>query len=329
MYGAADLRCVRRISSIIADTTSPAERAEGVLDELFHLIPYAAAQICTWDDQRQTHYTIAARGYPTAVRMALNGTRYRDDLVWQFLEKSDGAVFWKDCPFNRDESPFYSQSLAPQGYREGGTVLLRDSKRGYIGMLVMNLETYQAPAEAEQALLGIVGAGLAPLVDRFHLARRIAAACAPHRAAAVYHAQHGWVDICGEGLPPARFLEVLGIPGQTDLPTRSSWRDPGVQWSRARIDGMTSIGYEIYPIHDKNCEVLLTWGREAAPYHLTARESEVLSALAQGLSNAEIGRQLGVSARTVSTHVERILNKLDVRTRAAAASIAVRMGLDR
>jgi DNA-binding NarL/FixJ family response regulator len=92
---------------------------------------------------------------------------------------------------------------------------------------------------------------------------------------------------------------------------------------------MTSIGYEIYPIHDKNCEVLLTWGREAAPYHLTARESEVLSALAQGLSNAEIGRQLGVSARTVSTHVERILNKLDVRTRAAAASIAVRMGLDR
>ena len=241
MYGAADLRCVRRISSIVADTASPAERAEGVLDELFHLIPYAAAQICTWDDQRQTHYTIAARGYPTAVRTALNGSRYRDDLV----------------------------------YREGGTVLLRDSKRGYIGMLVMNLETYQAPAEAEQALLGIVGAGLAPLVDRFHLARRIAAACAPHRAAAVYHAQHGWVDICGEGLPPARLLEVLGIPGQTDLPTRSSWRDPGAQSSRTRIDGMTSIGYEIYPIHDKNCEVLLTWGREAAPYHLTAREAEV------------------------------------------------------
>ncbi len=329
MYRATDIRCVRNISSIVTDTASSTERGDAVLDELLHLIPYAAAQISAWDEQRQTHYIIATRGYPPRVQMALNGTHYRDDLVWQFLERSDGAVFWRDCPFDRSESAFYSQALAPHGYREGGTVLLRDPKRGYLGMLAINLETYQAPAEDARMLLGIIGAGLAPLMDRFDVARRLAAACAPQRAAAVYHPHWGWMDLTGDGLPPVSFLEMVRIPAPTELPIRSNWRDPAAQWSHARKGLMTSIAYELYPIHEKNCEVLLTWSREATPYKLTTRETDVLAAVARGLSNAEIGRQLGVSVRTVSTHVERILNKLDVSTRAAAASIAVRLGLYR
>ncbi|MDR2310263.1 helix-turn-helix transcriptional regulator [Pseudochrobactrum asaccharolyticum] len=327
MYRAADLSCVRMISSIIADTAPPSEKAELVLDELFRLIPYAAAQICTWDEHKHTHFTVAARGYSTTVRTALNGAGYRDDIVWPFLEKNEGAVFWKDCPFNRDDSPFYSRFLAPQGYREGGTVLLRSAKGHYAGMLMMNLETYQAPAETEQALLGIVGAGLTPLVDRFHHVRRLAAICAPQRAAIVYHNLYGWIDISGDGLPPEAFLQVVGVPDIVALPVRSNWRDPAMSYSRKRSDRGTIIAYEIYPLHDQNCEILLTWARETSPHQLTARETEVLAALTQGLSNTQIGRKLGVSTRTVSTHVERILDKLDVPTRAAAASIAVRMGL--
>ena len=52
---------------------------------------------------------------------------------------------------------------------------------------------------------------------------------------------------------------------------------------------------------------------------LTARESEVLALLAQGMSNAEIARSLGVSVKTVQNHVSSVLAKLQVRDRTQAA----------
>ena len=55
---------------------------------------------------------------------------------------------------------------------------------------------------------------------------------------------------------------------------------------------------------------------------LTLRESEVLRWLAQGKSNAEIGTILGISAATVSKHLEHIYPKLGVENRTAAASFA-------
>ena len=52
---------------------------------------------------------------------------------------------------------------------------------------------------------------------------------------------------------------------------------------------------------------------------LSAREGEVLRQLAAGLTDREIGEQLGISPRTVETHVGSILHKLNVRNRAEAA----------
>ena len=60
---------------------------------------------------------------------------------------------------------------------------------------------------------------------------------------------------------------------------------------------------------------------------LTARETEVLQLLAEGLSNAEIARRLVISPKTAEHHVSRVLAKLGVRTRAEAAAHAVRQGL--
>jgi ATP/maltotriose-dependent transcriptional regulator MalT len=57
---------------------------------------------------------------------------------------------------------------------------------------------------------------------------------------------------------------------------------------------------------------------------LSARELEVLGLVAQGLSNHDIGERLFVSPFTVKRHVANILTKLDLPSRAAAASYAVR-----
>ncbi|GAA1737762.1 response regulator transcription factor [Brachybacterium phenoliresistens] len=60
---------------------------------------------------------------------------------------------------------------------------------------------------------------------------------------------------------------------------------------------------------------------------LTARESEVLALLAEGLSNAEIADRLQLGVETIRTHVAAILRKLGARDRTQAAVIAYRSGL--
>ncbi|MFD4352138.1 LuxR C-terminal-related transcriptional regulator [Nocardia sp. NPDC058518] len=57
---------------------------------------------------------------------------------------------------------------------------------------------------------------------------------------------------------------------------------------------------------------------------LTSREREILRLVVDGLSNREVGARLFISADTVKEHVSRILAKLQVNSRIAAAVVAVR-----
>jgi len=69
---------------------------------------------------------------------------------------------------------------------------------------------------------------------------------------------------------------------------------------------------------------LLRRSGAAAPQRagLSRRELEVLTLLAEGLGQAEIAERLVISPKTVATHIERILGKLDVHSRAQAVALA-------
>ena len=60
---------------------------------------------------------------------------------------------------------------------------------------------------------------------------------------------------------------------------------------------------------------------------LTPRELEVLTLVADGRTNREIGESLFIAEKTASVHVSRILGKLGVRSRVEAATAAQRLGL--
>lgn len=60
---------------------------------------------------------------------------------------------------------------------------------------------------------------------------------------------------------------------------------------------------------------------------LTPRESEVLTLLADGASNAEIAEQLSISPKTVARHRENIMGKLNLHSRAELVKYAIRKGI--
>jgi DNA-binding NarL/FixJ family response regulator len=60
---------------------------------------------------------------------------------------------------------------------------------------------------------------------------------------------------------------------------------------------------------------------------LSPREVAVLACVAEGLTNPEIGAQLGIATDTVKTHIARVLEKLGAKDRTHAVAMALRMGL--
>jgi DNA-binding CsgD family transcriptional regulator len=68
--------------------------------------------------------------------------------------------------------------------------------------------------------------------------------------------------------------------------------------------------------------------REIEPARLSGREREVLTLVAEGLSNAAIAARLSLSEHTVKRHVANILTKLDLPTRVAAAALVARQAAD-
>jgi DNA-binding NarL/FixJ family response regulator len=66
--------------------------------------------------------------------------------------------------------------------------------------------------------------------------------------------------------------------------------------------------------------------RQKVHAKLTRREREVLALLASGLTQPEIAQRLVISPSTVASHIEHILGKLDVHSRAEAVAVAHRSG---
>ena len=98
--------------------------------------------------------------------------------------------------------------------------------------------------------------------------------------------------------------------------TRRMWLDVSLE----RRDALDASGQPAP-------KVLVRAQQMELPCGITAREFDVLTLVALGLTNGGIAERLGTSARTVSTQIERLLKKLSQATRGGLAALAVDAGL--
>jgi DNA-binding NarL/FixJ family response regulator len=82
----------------------------------------------------------------------------------------------------------------------------------------------------------------------------------------------------------------------------------------------------VYPPLADALEPLMRDGAKLPLDVLTAREREVYDLLVQGLSNEEAGTKLGIAPRTVETHRQHIMKKLDVHSIAELVRLAAKCG---
>jgi len=140
--------------------------------------------------------------------------------------------------------------------------------------------------------------------------------------------------LLGKKLNKSCWDVVGGIPGAKDLPCNRGCvlELLAAGMDRARHTKFTIAGRKHHlscaPVGDSvvcmlRCEV----DERPEPWQsLTAREKDVLELLAVGETTGTAAQCLGISVSTVRTHVERMLTKLGVNTRAALVANGFRLG---
>jgi DNA-binding CsgD family transcriptional regulator len=127
--------------------------------------------------------------------------------------------------------------------------------------------------------------------------------------------------------------EALGCPFET---ARALAESADVDDVREAVDGFTRLGARVAAerararLHELGATRVPRGPRERTRRHpagLTPREAQVLTRLAEGMSNAEIAARHRVSTRTVEHQVSSVLSKLGVDSRTAAVAEAHRRGL--
>jgi DNA-binding CsgD family transcriptional regulator len=93
----------------------------------------------------------------------------------------------------------------------------------------------------------------------------------------------------------------------------------------ADVEGLALVGKEDEP--DAVIIAVAAATELDAGVALTARELEVLALLAEGASNKQIARRLGISTHTAKYHVASLLEKLDAVSRTDAVAHAARIGV--
>lgn len=109
--------------------------------------------------------------------------------------------------------------------------------------------------------------------------------------------------------------------------TAASFEESCSRAKHAALSDIIDLTYTLDPLFTPDQTPPPVQATPGSDHGLTSRERDVLRLVAKGMTNAEIGEALHISPFTAKTHVQNLLGKLAVESRAAAATWAVRNGI--
>ncbi|URR35973.1 response regulator transcription factor [Thermosynechococcus sp. HN-54] len=137
--------------------------------------------------------------------------------------------------------------------------------------------------------------------------------------------------------PSLRLLPVIYLTARTELEERiRAYRTGGDVYLSKPFD-LNELAAVVRNLLDRAQLIQMEWQQRQQPFaapktqqitvDLTQREKDVLALLVAGLSNAQIGDRLHLSARTIEKHVSSLFQKTAVHNRAELVRLAIEQGL--
>ncbi|MCM4082264.1 helix-turn-helix transcriptional regulator [Paractinoplanes hotanensis] len=319
-------RIAVEVARIAATPDEPAERAAALLEPLHRLLPFDGAWLALCDEQRRGHRSLVSTGWDRPAAAYLDGPVLVDEIEQLGMIGSRTPLRVADFAAPASEFRSWAECLLPAGLREGLGMCLFAPDGRHLGVLGLFTSSPTMPSDAARDLLAALGPTLAQAVDPLRTIA-VAARLVRSATAAVIVTRTGAV------------LALPGLPGHAALCPGS----PVLGAARALLDGPhTSFllaapaepgGYLTVTVLDvpdhapRDASAIVVLSPCGDLHGLTRRELEVLGLLIAGMHNNEAAECLGVTQRTIATHIEHILTRLDAGTRALAAVRAQRRGL--
>lgn len=315
------LAAVGRVAAIAGSRAPARDRATEVVAALKDLVPLVAAEIVALDPSTGGSQVLAATGYSDHVLDNLHSPAFHQIMHDLRLPATGRPVRMKDLPGDPLDNWAVSDVLLPAGYSEGITMCLRTPDGRFTGVLNLSTDSSRHPSDlASEAIASLCGA-LGNLADSSRSAGWIGLLLGPDSVAV-------GLDETGAVVPLPGIAGHRLLTGQSEL-LRVARRSAGRRgWSSFLWpDGDGWVRVRVTPCRGDQRMTMLVNLDPIDLTPLSRRELEVLTLATEGLSNHEIGEALIIGDRTVATHVEHILSKLDAPNRAAAAAHALREGL--
>lgn len=327
--GQSDLRRAVAAVAQIGDTVSAVLTGSGavgdVLLRLRSVVPFDAAMLSAYDPVRLVHRPLALVGYDSRV-VSFANSDYQSCPSYRASLGSAVPLRMRDYSFDFHLLPTYSEVLAPAGFRDGATAILRrDGTDSQVGMLVVSQRDRESIDDEQLEILAAVTPMLARIADDRARVRFLRARAGSGELAAVVAPDGSTRPINPDS---ARLCqEVPGLIGaavrllSSGLLASSGYVSYRRQWWRvvmARSDDVSLPDPDV---------VVISASPSLAPSGLTRRELQVLTLISEGRSNSDIASCLGVSVRTVTTHAEHIMRKMGCSSRASCAARAAAEGI--
>ena len=267
--------------------------------------------VCVRTSQAAQNVNAAAArlGVAGAVRTAVS----EPEVLLRLAERPADVVL-ADTAVTRPDTVGFTQRVL--GRAPGATIVLFGSEDPRIAAAAVNAGARALIQGGDQDLVSVVAKAVLLLcvAGRVPAAVGGLAGAAASRNAGPMRMQAG----VGAGHPQIGLAESTSAV----VPVQRGDAGPGMDMRDNAEDGRY-FGNQADPVNRYG-------GREepvARRAALTERELQVLRGMADGKSNAEIGRELFVSEDTVKTHARRLFRKLGARDRAHAVAAGFRSGL--